>query len=337
MLIVAGKGGVGKTTVSASLAVLASRLGLSSLVVELDRGGELTALFGLQGPLGYQERALWPPEAAAQPPAGAGQAPEAAAQHEGPAVVDQGGTTTVAAARARTITPDEALIEWMRDRGLGKLSNRLAASGAIDVVATAVPGIREVLVLGKVRQLEQTGAADLVLIDAPAAGHALTFLTSPQGLFDAMRVGPIRSQAESVVQMLKDPARAQVLLVALAEETPVNELVETAQKLRDKVGIALAPVVVNGVYPELAGLEEAWAALAAGTTIAPAEAKSLAEAADFRLARQRLQRAQMERLSQAVPMPVLALPYMFTPDIGLDEVGTLASALGSAIEATEPS
>ncbi|MHB8295683.1 MAG: ArsA family ATPase [Acidimicrobiales bacterium] len=321
VLIVAGKGGVGKTTVSASLAVLASRLGLTSLVVELDRGGELTALFGLQGPLGYQERALWPPAAAGQ--------------HEGPAEVDEGGTTTVAVARARTITPDEALIEWMRDRGLGKLSNRLAASGAIDVVATAVPGIREVLVLGKVRQLEQTGAADLVLIDAPAAGHALTFLTSPQGLFDAMRVGPIRGQAESVVQMLKDPARAQVLLVALAEETPVNELVETAQKLRDKVGITLAPVVVNGVYPELAGLEEARAALAAGTIIAPAEAKSLAEAADFRLARQRLQRAQMERLSQAVPMPVLALPYMFTPDIGLDEVGTLASALGSAIEATE--
>ena len=81
-----------------------------------------------------------------------------------------------------------------------RISKRLASSGALDVVATAVPGMKDILVLGKVKSIEESRAADLVIVDAPAAGHAVTFLLSARGLLDAVRVGPIRKQAQDVVE-----------------------------------------------------------------------------------------------------------------------------------------
>ena len=134
-----------------------------------------------------------------------------------------------------------------------RLSNRLVRGGALDVVATAAPGIEDILVLGKVKQLERSGGVDLILLDAPAAGHAITFLESARGLLDAVTVGPINTQARDVMELLTDPERCSVLLVTLPEETPVNELVDTAYSLEDRVGVTLGPVVVNGLYPERPG------------------------------------------------------------------------------------
>src|SRR5262249_59114837 len=94
-----------------------------------------------------------------------------------------------------------------------------------------------------------------ILLDAPAAGHAITFLQSANGLVDAVSVGPIHTQARDVVDMLSDPKRTQVVLVTLPEETPANELVDTAYALEDRVGVSLGPVALNGLYPELAGLD----------------------------------------------------------------------------------
>ena len=92
--------------------------------------------------------------------------------------------------RARTLTPDEALLDYLRDHGLSRISKRLVSSGALDVVATAAPGIKDILILGKVKQLERAGEADLIVLDAPAAGHAITFLQSASALLDTVRVGP---------------------------------------------------------------------------------------------------------------------------------------------------
>ena len=112
----------------------------------------------------------------------------------------------------------------------------------IDVVATAAPGIDDILVLGKVKQLERSGDYDLILVDGPAAGHAITFLHG-RGRAASTRstVGPIETQADDVLELLADPTRCQVVLVTLAEETPVNEMIETAFALEDRVGVALAP------------------------------------------------------------------------------------------------
>ena len=307
LFIVAGKGGVGKTTVSAALARMASSAGLRTLLIEIEGRSGLAGLFGVTRPLDYHETVLL---------AGAGEV------------------------RARTLTPDDALVEYLDDHGMRRVSRRLSRNGMIDVVATAVPGIKDILVLGKVKQLERAGAAngphglpDLIVVDAPAAGHAVTFLQSAHGLLDAVRVGPIRKQAQDVADLLGDPDRTQVLLVTLPEETPVNELVETAYALEDRVGIKLAPVVVNGMYPALDGLDAdpVAAAAAAGAALAAGEAEALRRAADFRLERQEIQARQVARLAGALPLPQLHLPYVFSDHLGAAELGSLASALAEEV------
>ena len=297
---------MGKTTVTAALAVMAADAGLTTCIIEVEGKSGLGSVFGQPGPLSYEEVVLR---------AGGG----------------PGGAADVV---ARTMDPEAALVEYLEDHGLRRLSKRLASSGAIDVAATAAPGIKDILVLGKAKQLERSGNFDLLLLDAPAAGHALTFLTSAQGLLDAVKVGPIRAQAEDVLELLGDPARCQVLLVTLAEETPVNEVVETAFALEDRVGISLAPVVVNGLYDRLDLPGDAAAAAAeVGATLAPARLASLDSAARFRGRRQELQSEQVERLRAALPLPQLPLPYVFSDEVGPAEVDLLAARLADSIRA----
>jgi anion-transporting ArsA/GET3 family ATPase len=280
LVIVAGKGGVGKTTVSATLAAAAARTGRSVLLVEIEGKSGLASLFGTE-PLGYERVTL------------------------APGIV------------GRTITPDEALLDYLRDHGMSRISKRLVSSGALEIVATAAPGIRDILVLGKVKSLERAAEADLVVLDAPAAGHAIRFLLSARGLLDAVRVGPINTQAREVLEMLTDPARCQVVLVTLPEETPVNELVDTAYHLEDRVGVSLGPVVVNGILPEIAGLD-----------VDPEEAA-------FRAKRRALQAAQLTRLGDALPLPQLHLPQLFDTDLGPDDLDVLATALLDALGTRE--
>jgi anion-transporting ArsA/GET3 family ATPase len=307
VVIVAGKGGVGKTTVTAALARMAAAEGLTTLVIEVEGKGGLAGLFGRPG-LTYQESVLLPAA---------------------------GDTAEV---RGRTLTPDDALLEYLEDHGLRRISKRLVSTGALDVVATAAPGIKDILILGKVKQLERAETADVIVLDAPAAGHAITFLLSARGLLDAVRVGPINTQAREVLELLTDPARCSVVLVTLPEETPVNELVETAFHLEDRVGVNLGPVVVNGLYPTIEGLDvdPLAAAEVAGTTLRPGEAEALTGAAAFRRARAALQAEQLERLAEALPLPQLRLPFLFTADVGPAELEVLGAALRDQVAAVAP-
>lgn len=312
VLIVAGKGGVGKTTVTAALARAAADQGLSPLVIELEGKSGLATVFG-RDPLDYAEQVL----AEADPEAGTGEI------------------------RARTVTPDDALVEYLQDAGLKRLSKRLVSSGVVDMVATAIPGIRDIIVLGKVKQIERAMAGghpdvpDVVIIDAPAAGHAISFLRSARGLIDAVRVGPIRAQATDVQAMLSDAERTQVVLVTLPEETPVNELVETAFSLEDEVGISLGPVVVNGLYTLLDGLgtDPEEAAASAGTRLRRGEAAALAEAADFRSHRIALQAEQVARLAESLPLPQVRLPYLFDAEPDPDGLAVLSRAVRDGLAA----
>jgi anion-transporting ArsA/GET3 family ATPase len=306
LVIVAGKGGVGKTTVSATLARAAALAGLSTLIVEVEGRSGLPAMFG-QAELGYDEVVLAP----------------------------GGGPDGAADVRARTLTADAALLEYLRDHGLSRISRRLVASGALDVVATAAPGIKDILLLGKVKQLEREGVADLIVLDAPAAGHAITFLQSARSLLDTVSVGPINAQARDVLELLEDHRRCQVVLVTIPEETPVNEAVDTAFSLEDRVGIGLGPIVVNGVYPALAGLaaDPAAAATVADVALRPGEADTLAAAAAFRRDRMALQATQVARLEAQLPLPQLRLPFLFTTDIGPAELEELSRALLDEVEA----
>ncbi len=309
LVIVAGKGGVGKTTVSATLARAAALTGLSTLIVEVEGKSGLPAVFG-QGELGYDEVVL-----------AAGGGPDGAAD-----------------VRARTLTADAALVEYLRDHGLSRISRRLVSSGALDVVATAAPGIKDILLLGKVKQLVRERVADLVVLDAPAAGHAITFLQSARSLIDTVNVGPINAQARDVLSLLEDHRQCQVVLVTIPEETPVNEAVETAFSLEDRVGIGLGPIVVNGVYPPIEGLVADAAAVAAAAdeadvSLRPGEAVALASAARFRLDRTALQAEQVGRLQAQLPLPQLRLPFLFSAEIGPAELDDLARVMLEEIDA----
>ena len=335
VLVIAGKGGVGKTTMSAAVARMAANAGKTVLIVELEGKSGITAAFGRRGDLGYEDEELW---------AGTG---------------DSGAE----AVRARRLTPDDALIEYLEDHGLKRVSKRLARSGLLDVVATAIPGIRDVLVLGKVKQLERAEVADLIVVDAPATGHAVTFLTSASGMVDAARGGPLRTQAQDVVELLSDPARCRVLLVTVPEELPVSETVETAYTLEDKAGVQLGPVIVNACDPEPVGLDRpaaevvaaaaaAGAARAAGAagaaaageadgaaglggagSISPEHLAALEEARLFRLARHAVSAEQVERLLRELPLPHLIVPALDAPSIGPAETAALAEALAEAVGA----
>jgi Mrp family chromosome partitioning ATPase len=301
VVIVAGKGGVGKTTVSAALAVTAARAGRSVLIVEVEGKSGLPAMFGAPA-LGYEEIDL------------------------------------EARVRARFLTPDAALVEYLVNHGMKRISKRLATSGALDVVATAVPGMKDILVLGKVKSIEESRAADLVIVDAPAAGHAVTFLLSARGLLDAVRVGPIRKQAQDVVSLISDPKRCQVMLVTLAEETPVSEVVDTAFAIEDRAGVALGPVVVNGCFAPLPVAVSANAstilddARAADRFVSQREGDDLAHAAAFLEERRALQDEQIQRLRERLPLPQIELPFVFNPDITRAQLDRLADAFGSGIE-----
>ena len=319
VMIVAGKGGVGKTTMVAALAHLAAGAGLSVLVIELEGRTGVTAAFGGSGALGYAGEVLHA--------AGATDLGDGRTDHRTPLAP---GTV-----HARTITPDDALLEYLDDHGMKRFSKRLLSSGIIDIVAGAIPGIRDILVLGKVKQIEQQGLADLVLVDAPATGHTMTFLSSAGGLLDAARGGPIRAQAADVVALLSDPDRCQVALVTLPEEMPVNEVVEAAYQLEDRVGIALGPVIVNACYPPVGALEAPAADTvgAAGADLSPELVEALEAARSFRQRRHELQELEVGRLAGALPLPQLRVPYLFADAIGPAELDTLSQALARGIEA----
>jgi arsenite-transporting ATPase len=265
--IVAGKGGVGKTTVTAVLARAAADQGLRVLVVELDGKPTLASLVG-------------------------------------PGV------------QCLALTPPAALAEYLQTHGLGRVAKRLATSGVIEVVATAAPGIDDIVVLGKIKQVEQSHSYDLILVDGPAAGHAITFLMAPANLLKLVRGGPIRSQAAEVAEMLADPARSQVILVTLPETTPINEAIETAHSLKHDAGLRLGPVVVNA-YDEGEALQ---------LDLAPADS-ALRAAAEFRNARRELHRHETQRLTDMLRLPQVRLPLLASSTLDEANVAELAAGL----------
>jgi anion-transporting ArsA/GET3 family ATPase len=306
ILIVAGKGGVGKTTMAAALARMASQTGRRVLIVELEGKSGITRAFGMDEDLGYEEVELQP----AQPDVGY--------------------------VRARRITPDDALVEYLEDHGLRRVSKRLVSSGVVDVVSTAIPGIRDVLVLGKVKQLERDQVADLIVVDAPATGHAITFLTSAGGMVSAARGGPLRTQALDVVELLSDPSRCRVILVTLPEDMPVSETIESAFTLEDRAGVQLGPVIINATDPVPEGLDRSTQEVAAGLDLDPGLLATLEEARRFRLERHGISVAQIDRLARDLPLPQLLMPSLQAATVGPAEIDVLAAALGAAITELVP-
>ncbi|MCX6513150.1 MAG: AAA family ATPase [Actinobacteria bacterium] len=290
VVIVAGKGGAGKSTVSATLAHLAASHGLKALLVDLESRPELTSGFDHEQLLSYEAVTLF---------------------SKGAGRVD-----------GRLVTSELALVEYFNDHGMGRLGRSLQRTGLLEIVATAIPGLRELLILGKVKQLEAAGSYDLIVVDAPATGHAITLLTSAAGMQDAASSGPLRQQANEVAAMLADPRRSQL----------------AAFSVEDKAGIRLGPVIVNGLYPDIAALAipAEMAAKDAGVSISASGLAQLEQARLLQSSRLQRQKLEQDRIKAQLPLPSIALPRILGSQIDLEGLTELSEAMAEAISSMKP-
>ncbi|HVE93896.1 MAG TPA: ArsA family ATPase [Acidimicrobiales bacterium] len=305
LLFVTGKGGVGKTTVAAALAYLGAERGKKTLVCEFDAKGNLGD-FLEAGPTGFSPREVSP------------------------------------RLWAMSMDTEESLKEYLGLQLRMPLLTKIGPLARIfEYVATAAPGVREVLTVGKVLWEVRDHGWDLVVVDASASGHIVGQLTAPQAINDLVSVGLIRQQTDWMVQLLSDPATTGVVITATPEEMPVNETLELAARLRDETSVDVAGVVVNRVLPELFGRGEGEvfdtlrepvraSALSAalGGDVAP-----LLEAAELAVALRRGRAAHLERLRAELhgSIPMLYVPYLFLRSHGMRATRVVAENLGAEL------
>lgn len=310
VVVVAGKGGVGSSTVAAALALAAARDGADVLFVAVDGRPGMGPLLGGRE-IGDREQTLQ--------------------RVEGP----NGEKGRI---RGRTIPADQAFGDYLELRGVGGMLRRAASSASLPMIAAATPGLEHLLVLGKIKELEREGNADLIVVDAPPAGHAAPFLRSASGLSDVVKSGPVRDQADEVAEMLADAERCRALLVALPEETPITEVIELANDIGGAVddgglGMHLLPLVVNACWADRPGLAKspAMAARSHKLKLSAGAKTALESAAAFGRSRLEQQDEQLTRLRAARPEEVVTLPRLTTPDLGPDDLIVLADALSEQI------
>ena len=305
LLFVTGKGGVGKTTVAAALAYLGAESGKKTLVCEFDAKGNLADFLGA-GRTGFTPREVSP------------------------------------RLWAMSNDSEESLKEYLSLQLRMPLLTKIGPLARIfEYVATAAPGVREVLTVGKVLWEVRDHGWDLVVVDASASGHIVGQLTAPQTINDLVSVGLIRQQTDWMVQLLSDPATTGVVITATPEEMPVNETLELATRLKSETSVDVAGVVVNRVLPELFGRGEGevfdtlldpdrTSALSAAVG---GDATPLLEAAELAVALRRGRASHLERLRAELDssIPMLYVPYLFLRTHGMRATRVVAENLAAEL------
>ena len=305
LLFVTGKGGVGKTTVAAGLALLASQRGKRTLVCEVDAKGDL-ADFYETGPIGFDAREIHP------------------------------GLFAMAMDTERSL--DEYLRIFLRIPVMGRIG---PIARMFDFVATAAPGIKEILTVGKLAYEVREHHYDLVVVDASPTGHVVGQLAAPQAINSLVQVGLVRTQTDWMLEILSDPVTTGLVIVATPEEMPVNETIELAGRVKAETTVDLAAIIVNRVLPELFGRgeEEVFDRLsdpagrdrvnqAAGGEMAP-----LLEGARLAVTLRRTRAVHLERLRESVDpaLPLLYVPYLFSRTHGLRSTRVVAESLAAEL------
>jgi anion-transporting ArsA/GET3 family ATPase len=297
LVIVTGKGGVGKTTVSVALGMRAAAEGKRTIVCEVSAQENASRMFE-HTTVGFHEveleENLW----------------------------------------AISIDPDESMREYvLLQLKVRAMRDMLFRSRIFNYLAAATPGLKELVTIGKIWELAQLDRKvksgrkyDTVIVDAPATGHGVGFLQTPRTFANIARVGPIHSQAQTLDRFITDHDNTGVAIVALPEEMPVNETAALEHDLVEEVGVAVDRVYLNGLYPERFSKEEA-EKLTALAAIEDGATKAAARAALSEFGRARSQRAQLARLRRRAQAPVKTLPFLFEPDLGPEAARRLSKRL----------
>ena len=282
LIVVTGKGGVGKTTISCALAEVARRAGKRVLLAETASIESVAGRF--EDParaLGYVGRTLRP------------------------------------GLHAMRVDPHEALADYVRlQTHLGTVTDRILNTEIFQQLLEAAPGWRELIVLGRIWHLEQKRndrddpLYDLLIVDAPATGHGMTFLDVPRVVQQAIRTGPLARHASWVEELVHDRDRTLLLPVTLPEELPVTETCELVERARSDIDIAVDRIIVNKVpvHP-IAGLEKSVDQLPPDLAFeAIPDVRHLREIIQHAEHRDQLARRQRARVSSLCQLPVVDIP-----------------------------
>jgi anion-transporting ArsA/GET3 family ATPase len=309
LLVVTGKGGTGKTTVAAALAVAAAERGRRTLVVEVEGRQGLAAPFGRRS-LGYQE------------------------------------TRLADGVNGLAVDPEESLREYLGRYGFGPLARLLSWARLTSFVTAAAPGLGDILLVGKVweavtRRSGPRRVYDLVVLDAPPTGRVIPFLRTPETVAELARVGPIRHQADRVKELLDNPERTAMVLTCLPEELPVTETIEASVALR-AAELPLGAVIANQVnadrlasrasrLPSLSRDPSPLVEIAsmAGVRLDEAAVGALLEEARDRQRQVTRERRLLKELRAKLEdgLPVVELPLLAGGAAGPDAVRRLAARL----------
>jgi anion-transporting ArsA/GET3 family ATPase len=308
LLILSGKGGVGKSVVGMALAIAATRRGKRVLLVEIDspRVAEASRYLGA-APVGATETEILP------------------------------GLSTV------NLDPADVMEEYVRSKvPLDLLVRKIVESPVYYRFLAAAPGLKELMVLGKIMVMEEAREGwsrrpryDLIVVDAPATGHGLAFLKVPQAASAAVPVGPVGSNARKILSLLRDPKRTALAIVAIPEEMAVVEAREF-HEMAVETGMHPRALILNGCHePRFTPAQEAeirrlLAEDVEGKLPSGASLGSALEAARRHLRRRKMTRFYQQRLRKSLPLPVISLPHLFVDEMSPQAIALLADRLEAA-------
>lgn len=302
LVFVTGKGGVGKTSVSAAIASLSASRGRRTLVCEMDAKGSLADAFDTR-PLKFEPREVEPN------------------------------------LFAMAMNTEDALREYLRlfvrVPFLGKIG---PLARTFDFVADAAPGVREILTIGKFCWEAKEHHYDLIVVDAEATGHIVSQIGAPLVIRELVKVGLVRDQTDWMLDVLHDPAVTGVAIVTTPEEMPVNETLGLIGRLEAETGVEPTSLIINRVLPALfdrnqAGivdrLDEVEPMLveAAGKNV-----RAVLDAARITEARRRVGSEHLGRLREHTDLPMLMVPELFTRATGRRVVSLVAEALAEELD-----